>query len=71
MPGTVHVPKHWNSEETAILHLDFVCYCQEGSYSIPTIIKPAGVTAEQKQYLYDETQQFITPKYQDITCPSP
>ena len=71
-PGTVHARKHWNSEETAIslLKRGFLL-ADVKKARIPTIIKPAGLTAERKQYLYDEIRQFVTPKYRDVTCPSP
>ena len=64
--------KHWNSEETAVSLLKHgFLYADVKKARIPTIIKPAGLTAKRKQYLYDEIRQFVTPKYQDITCPSP
>lgn len=70
MPGIV--PICWNSEETAtsLLKRGFLCSNVMKAH-IPTIIKLAGLKAQQKQYHYDEIRQYTTPKYQDVTCPSP
>ena len=37
---------------------------------LPEVIPQAGLTADRKRYLY-EICPFVTPEYQDITCPPP
>lgn len=71
-PGTVYVRKSWNSEEKAIKLLKRGVTCAKVRRArIPSIIRPAGLTEERKQYLYENIRPFVTPRYQDITCPAP
>ena len=71
-PGTVYVRKSWNSEEKAIKLLKRGVTCANVRPAhIPSIIYPAGLMEERKQYLYENILPFVTPRYQDITCPAP
>ena len=71
-PGTVYVRKCWNSEEKAIQILKRGVTCTKVRRArIPSVISPAGLTEERKRYLYHEIRPFVSPQFQDITCPSP
>ena len=70
-PGSVFYRESWNSEESAISILKRgITLDKVKKARIPRIIQPAGLT-ERKKYLYEQIRQFVTPEYQDITCPQP
>ena len=62
----------WNSEEKEIKLLKrgkTVIAVKQAH--IPAVILPSDLTRDRKQYLYEHVRPFVTPQYQDITCPQP
>ena len=71
-PGTVFVRSSCSSEEKAIkIFKKKVTAASVKRAKLPPIILPAGLTEERKKYLYEQIRPFVSPQYQDATCPSP
>ena len=71
-PGQVFVRSSCTSEEKVIsIFKKKVTVAAIKRKGLPEVIPQAGLTADRKKYLYVEIRPFVTPEYQDITCPPP
>ena len=71
-PTTVFVRENWDSAEKPVSILKpGVSLAKVKRARMPAIIHPAGLTQERKKYLYEQIRPFVTPEYQDTTCPCP
>ena len=71
-PGTVFVSTSCHSEEKPIeLFKRRVTATSIKRAAIPAVILPGGLTDERMKYLYEQICPFVSPRFQDITCPPP
>lgn len=68
-PGQVFVRSSY--EKVISILLKKVTVAAIKRKGLPEVIPQAGLTADRKKYLYKEIYPFVTPEYQDITCPPP
>ena len=69
-PGKVFVKKSCNRERRrsliyCMVYLADYCHRSTGS------LKPAGLSAERQQYLFEKIREFCSTEVQDIVCPQP
>jgi hypothetical protein len=64
-PLTVLCKEHNDSESVKI------SFGRKISLNMPKEIKPAGLDANRRAYLFKEIREFCTPQTQDLVCPKP
>ena len=69
-PGFVHARERLTSE---VVHIPIlkrgITTEKVRCVSLPRVIPPAGLSHDRAHYLYTQIRPFISPQYQDITCP--
>ena len=69
-PGIVYVRTSCSAEEKPIkIFKKKVTAATVKRARLPPLIPPAGLTDERRKYLYEQIRPFVSPQYQDVTCP--
>ena len=69
-PGVVHAKENLTSDVVKIpIFKRGITAAKVCQASPPTVIPAAGLSQERARYLYTQVRPYVTPGFQDITCP--